>query len=195
MPMCREIKMSDHTKCWSGLSPHCWATVHRAPEFRPEFHDITMQEHGATSDRWRHRQVLHDITSPVVCNSLFVTSWNSGRNSGALETAQQSKDHATLCKDIMNSPLKLLILGWVVVYDTKPHLCPILITGSHSLIFSALKALDLQYRAFKARENQLVRSGDEDQTRVWFSYFTGSLHRATHVLTCTELLMSSLAQS
>jgi hypothetical protein len=33
-----------------------------------------------------------------------------------------------------------------------------------TLIFSGLKALDLQSRAFKARENQLVRSGDEDQT-------------------------------
>jgi hypothetical protein len=92
MPICRVIKISYHTKCWSGESPHCWAAVSRAPEFWPEFHDIiTMQESGMTSDWWRRRQVLHDITSSVVCHSLFVTSRNSGLNSGALETAQQSK--------------------------------------------------------------------------------------------------------
>jgi hypothetical protein len=63
MPICRVKKISDHTKCWSGESPHCWAAVSRAPEFRPEFHDvIAMQECGATSDRWhrRHRScVIH----------------------------------------------------------------------------------------------------------------------------------------
>jgi hypothetical protein len=70
-------------------SPHCWAAVSRAPKFGPEFHDVTaMQERGATSDRWRHRQVLHDVTSSVVCYSLFVKTRNSDLNSGALETAE-----------------------------------------------------------------------------------------------------------
>jgi hypothetical protein len=41
--------------------------------------------------------------------------------------------------------------------NIKPHSCLILITGSHSLIFFGLKARD--------------RSGDEDQTRVRFSYY------------------------
>jgi hypothetical protein len=27
MLICRVIKISDHTKCWSGESPHCWAAV------------------------------------------------------------------------------------------------------------------------------------------------------------------------
>jgi hypothetical protein len=50
MPICHVIKISDHTKCWSGESPHCWAAVSRAPEFVPEFHDvITMQERGQTA--------------------------------------------------------------------------------------------------------------------------------------------------
>jgi hypothetical protein len=44
MPIYRVIKISDHTKCWSGESPHCWAAVSRAPEFGPEFHDVIMQE-------------------------------------------------------------------------------------------------------------------------------------------------------
>jgi hypothetical protein len=43
------------------------------------------------SDRWCRRQVLHDVTSSVVCHSLFVTTRNSDLNSGALETAEQSK--------------------------------------------------------------------------------------------------------
>jgi hypothetical protein len=59
MPICRVIKISDHTNCWSGESPHCWAAVSREPEFGPEFHDvITMQERGATPDRWRRRQMV-----------------------------------------------------------------------------------------------------------------------------------------
>jgi hypothetical protein len=91
MPICRVIKISDHTKCWSGESPHCWAAVSRAPKSGPEFHDvIPMQERGATSDRWHHQQALHDVTSSVVCHSWFVKSRNSGLNSRTLETAQQS---------------------------------------------------------------------------------------------------------
>jgi hypothetical protein len=117
MPICRVIKISDHTKCWSGENPHCWAAVSRTPEFGPEFHDITMQERGAMSDRWRCRQVLHDVTSSVVCNSLFVTSRNSNLNSGALETAEQSKVMQRYHEFCLKSALKLLILGWVVVYD------------------------------------------------------------------------------
>jgi hypothetical protein len=117
MPICHVIKISDHSKCWSGESRPCWAAVCRAPEFRPEFHDIiTMQERGATSDRWHRRQVLHVVTSSVVCHSLFVTSRKSDLNSGALETAEQSKgmQRYEFC---LKSALKLLILGWVVVYD------------------------------------------------------------------------------
>jgi hypothetical protein len=51
---------------------------------------------------------------------LFVTTQNSDLNSGAQETANNQR----ACKDIMNSvlkmvksALKLLILGWVAVYD------------------------------------------------------------------------------
>jgi hypothetical protein len=135
------------------------------------FDVIVMQEHGAMSDRWRRRQVLHDVTSLVVCHSLFATTRNSGLKSGALETAEQSKGmqiyHEFCLKKVVKSALKLLILGWVVVYDKyKLHLCLILITWSHLLIYPGLKALDLQSQAFKAGENQLVRSGDSDQTLI-----------------------------
>jgi hypothetical protein len=142
MLICCVIKISDHMKCWSGESPHCWAAVSRAPEFGSEFHDVmTMQERGPTSDRWRRRQVLHDVTSSVVCHSLFVASRNSDLNSGALETAEQSKGMQRYHEFSPKSALKLLILGWVVVYDSQ------------------------------AGENQLVRSSDSDQTLVRFSYW------------------------
>jgi hypothetical protein len=54
--------------------------------------------------------------------------------------------------------------------NIKLHSCPslILVTGSHSLIFSGQKALDL--RSQVPEKIKLVRSGDSDQTLVWFSY-------------------------
>jgi hypothetical protein len=160
MPICRMIKISDHTaKCWSGESPaHSWAAVSRAPEFGSELHDvITMQERGATSDRWHNRQVWHNVTSSVVCHSLFVTS----QNSGALETAQQSKGMQRYHEFCLKIALKLLILGWVVVMiNIKPRSCLVLVTRLHSL----------RSLAFKAGGNKLVRSGNSDQTLVRFSY-------------------------
>jgi hypothetical protein len=114
MPISRVIKISDHTKCWSGKRPHCWAAVSRVPEF----HDvITMQERGAMSDRWHRRQVLHEVMSLVVYHSWFVMSWNSDLNSGALETAEQSKGMQRYHEFGLKSALKLLILGWVVACD------------------------------------------------------------------------------
>jgi hypothetical protein len=99
MPVCRVIKISDHTKCWSGESPHCCAAFSRAPDFRPEFHDIiTMQERGATSDRWRRRQVLHDVTSSVMCHSLtlFVTSRNFRSDFWCSRNCWTIKGHAKI---------------------------------------------------------------------------------------------------
>jgi hypothetical protein len=62
-------------------SPHCWAAVSRAPEFGPEFHDvITMQECGATPDRWRRRQMV----------------------------LQKLLNKQRACKDIMNSILNVV---------------------------------------------------------------------------------------
>jgi hypothetical protein len=55
--------------------------------------------------------------SSVVCHSLFVTSRNSDLNSGALETGEQSKGMQRYHEFCLKSALKLLILGWVLVYD------------------------------------------------------------------------------
>jgi hypothetical protein len=52
---------------------------------------------------------------------LFVTSRNSDLNSGALETAEQSKGMQGYHEFSLKSALKLLILGWVVVYDFRPE--------------------------------------------------------------------------
>jgi hypothetical protein len=50
--------------------------------------------------------------------------------------------------------------------NIKPHECLILVTGSHELIFRARPAVS----GFQTVENQLVRSSDEDQILVQFSY-------------------------
>jgi hypothetical protein len=71
----------------------------------------------------------------------------------SIATAEQSKGMQRYHEFCLKSALKLLILGWVVVINIKPHSCLILVTGSHSLIFSSLKAaLGLRSRASKAGE-------------------------------------------
>jgi hypothetical protein len=94
------------------------------------------------------------------CHSFLVTSRNSDLNSGA-------------CKDIMNSvlkvvksALKLVILGWVVVYDK--YKTTLVSDPRHQIAL-----VDI------LRRNQLVRSGDSDQTLVRFSYFNAFSQQPT----------------
>jgi hypothetical protein len=68
------------------------------------------------SDKHNNLQKIYVQTLP---KSRIVTSRNSDLNSGVLETAEQSEGmqrYHELCLRL-KSALKLLILGWVVVYD------------------------------------------------------------------------------
>jgi hypothetical protein len=75
---------------WYLCMPFDCSAVSRTPEFRLEFRDVTNSEWHMTDDvtsrntcRGRHRS---DI---ALRYCIVMTSWNSGPNSGALETAAQ----------------------------------------------------------------------------------------------------------